>query len=102
MLVISPCSILLVLDRESTNSDAVTFVHKDSIVGFGEYDYDDSDENKEKNTKDNTKPQSDKTKFSKSEDEKVLLDDFDIFLGNGVNILEHNNSFSLKLYQYSK
>ena len=61
-------------------------MHKDSVVGFGDYDYDYHDDDEEKkieqqDSKDDTETYSDATKSSKIKDEKVLKDDFSFFLG---------------------
>ena len=66
--------------------NAISYVHKDSVVGFGDYDYDYHNDDKEKKTeqqesKKDTETYSDTTKSSKIKDEKILKDDFSFFLG---------------------
>ena len=72
-----------------SDADAISFVHKDAVVGFGDYDYDYHDDNIEKKTeqqesKDDTKTYS-TTKSSTIKDEKVLKDDFSFFLGKTLD-----------------
>ena len=77
----------LVTNEKVTDPNAISYVHKDSVVGFGDYDYDYHDDDKEtkieqQESKDDTETYSGATKSSKIKDEKVLKDDFSFFLGN--------------------
>ena len=90
-----------------SDAKAISFVHKDAVVGFGDYDYDYHDDNIEKKTeqqesKDDTKTYSDTTKSSKIKDEKVLKDDFSFFLGKILDKFEYTKFLFLKVYICAK
>ena len=63
----------LVTNEKVIDPNDITFVHKDSVVGFGDYDYDYHDDDEEKkieqqDLKDDTETYSDATKSSKIKD----------------------------------